>query len=91
MVSLFQYLLSFNSEKVLPFLFLENRHKTVAYLKCFSVLILSWNGKWLASVAEMKTTTAKISGSYESRLISYGFIVNVKPYRIKEKDCTINS
>lgn len=91
MVSLFQYLLSFNAEKVLPFLFLENKCKTFIYLQCISILKLSWNGKWLASVAEVKTTTANTSVSYESRLISDQFILNAKPHRIKGKACIINS
>lgn len=72
---------------VLPFLFLEIYP---VYLKYFSTLILSWNGKWLASVAEAKTA-AKTTVSYESRLILDEFLVNANPPRIKGKDCIINS
>jgi len=63
----------------------------LVYLQCFSILVLRWNGKWLASIAGIKTTAVKTFVSYESRLISDEFIVNAKPHRKKEKDCTIDS
>lgn len=83
-----QYFLSFIPEMVLRFLFLEIYP---VYLQYFSTLILSWNGKWLASVAEAKTATTKTTVSYENRLILDEFLVNANPPRIKGKDCIINS